>query len=370
MEKLKQKTLALFFTKGISLKDWDEAGNLNREIRLYNELAKYFSKICFFTYGSKEDLEYQKILAHNIKIYPNYWGIPSFLYSIFLPFLYKKELENCNILKTNQMSGSWSAVLARWIYGKKLIVRCGYEWLSFTKNQKKALWKKIFIYFIEKFSYNFADRIFITSNKDKKFIIKELNINPEKIEVIPNYINIRLFRPLDVEKEDKIIFIGRLKEEKNLFNLISAIEGLSIELVLIGSGSLREKLENFTKNKKVSVKFKGNIDNQKLPEELNKSKIFILPSLYEGCPKALLEAMSCEMPCIGTNVEGIKEIIKHKENGYLCETDALSIKKAILEVLSDKGLQQQISQGARQTIISNFSLENIILQEKSIYEIL
>jgi len=371
MEKLKQKTLALFFTNGVSLKIWDKVGNLNREIKPYNELSRYFNKIYFFTYGDKKDLEYQKNLSENIIIRPNKWKTPSLLYSFLLPFFYKKELRECNILKTNQMSGSWSAMLVKLIYGKKLVVRCGYEWLSFTEKQKKALWKRIIIYLVEKIVYSIADKIIITSNRDKNFIVQKLSINSEKIQVIPNYIDTNLFKSMEVKKEkSRVIFIGRLGNQKNLFNLISAVNNLNVNLVLVGSGPLILKLESFAKEKGIKVDFKGNISNQELPKELNKSEIFILPSLYEGCPKTLLEAMSCGIPCIGTNVDGIKEIIKHKENGYLCETNSSSIKKAILEILGDKKLQQQISQGARQTIVNNFSLENIIFKEKSIYEVL
>ncbi|GAF93140.1 unnamed protein product, partial [marine sediment metagenome] len=108
--------------------------------------------------------------------------------------------------------------------------------------------------------------------------------------------------------------------------------------------------------------------NQKLPEELNKSNLFILPSLYEGCPKVLLEAMSCGLPCIGTNVAGIKEIIKHKKNGYLCRTDATSIKKVILNVLNNKELKERLSKNARKTITEHFSLESILKEEVKIYK--
>jgi len=80
--------------------------------------------------------------------------------------------------------------------------------------------------------------------------------------------------------------------------------------------------------------------------------------------------MSCGLPCISTNIEGIREIIKHKENGYLCDPDAKSIKKAILEVLNDKNLKEKISQNARKTILEKFSLEKILEKEIKIYQIL
>jgi len=368
MENLKQKTLALFFTRGISLKDWQETGNFAREIAPYKELAKFFEEIYFFTYGDKGDLEYQNLLPENIKIFPKKWNLSSTLF------------KKADILKTNQMSGSWLAVLAKWLYRKKLVVRCGYEWLKFLEKQNKPLWKKIVVELIEKIAYQAADKIILSSNQDKKFVVERFKILPSKIEIIPNYIDTELFKPSPTIRINqpnqhksalhRLIFVGRLEEQKNLFNLIKAVAELPIELVIIGTGSLKEKLKKFSKEKKANVEFKENIINEKLPEELNKSEIFILPSFYEGCPKTLLEAMSCGLPCIGANVEGIKEIIQHKENGYLCEPNPESIRKAILKVLKDKALQEGISQNARKTILEKFSLEKILEKEVKTYKTL
>lgn len=160
-----------------------------------------------------------------------------------------------------------------------------------------------------------------------------------------------------------------------MFNLIKAISALSAELIFFflgwgggGRDSLRKALEDYCKKQKANVKFMGNIPNQKLPKELNRSILFILHFLYERCLKVLLEAMSCGLPCIGTNVVGIKEIIKHKENGYLCETDATSIKNSILDVLNNKELRDRLFKNARKTIIDHFSIENILKEEEKIYE--
>jgi len=368
---IKNKKLALFFTKGISLKTWDKIGNLEREIRPYNELADYFNRIYFFTYGDRSDLKYKNVLNKNIEILPKKWKIPSKLYCLILPLVYRKELKEVDFLKTNQMNGAIAAVLAKCFYKKNLIVRCGYEWLNFVENQRSNIWKRIIIHIIEKIIYRSSDKIILTSENDKKYVESKFDITSSKIKIIPNYIDTELFRPMIVKKEEKrICIVCRLVEQKNLFNLIKAISSLSVKLVIFGEGSLKKSLEDYSKKQKVNVEFKGNILNQKLPEEINKSNLFILPSFYEGCPKVLLEAMSCGLPCIGTDVEGIREIIKHKDNGYLCETDATSIKKAILDVLNNKELKERLSKNARKTIVNNYSLENILKEEEKNYELL
>jgi glycosyltransferase involved in cell wall biosynthesis len=85
-------------------------------------------------------------------------------------------------------------------------------------------------------------------------------------------------------------------------------------------------------------------------------------------PKALLEAMACGLPCIGTNVAGIKEIIIHRENGYLCETTAASIKEAILEIMNNHMLQERIGRNARIMVVEKFALETVLKNEIKIYE--
>ena len=78
--------------------------------------------------------------------------------------------------------------------------------------------------------------------------------------------------------------------------------------------------------------------------------------------------MSCGISCIGTNVRGINNIIKHKENGYLCETDSISIRNAIILLYNDKKLRKKIGQEAREFIVNNCSLESIANKEFLLYK--
>lgn len=337
--------LGLFFTNNVSLKSWEKIGNFSREIKPYKRLLGHFDKIFFLTYGKDEPL------VPGIEILPA---------SIF-----NKELKNIDVFKTNQINGSQKAVLAKILYGKKLVARQGYQWSIFSKNKRVALWKRVIIYFIEKITYKLADAIMVSSVSDREYIIKKYKLRPEKVYYIPNYIDTELFRPMDVVKENRICVVAKLEKQKNLENLIEAVRGMNINLVIFGTGSLEKEIK---KNIPSNVKIINFIENERLPLEINKSKLFILPSYYEGCPKALLEAMACGVPVIGADVEGIREIVKHKENGYLCDTFSGSIKNAINEVLSDHELQKKMSEGARKTIIDKFGLDIILKKEIEIYD--
>ncbi|MBU2544891.1 glycosyltransferase family 4 protein [Patescibacteria group bacterium] len=330
--------LALFFTRGASLKLWKETGNLDREIKPYKRLLDRFEKIYFLTYGKNESS------LGNIKVLP------------VSPF--RKELKDVDIFKTNQMSGSWNAVIAKKIFKKKLVIRQGRQWSIFAKEEEKT-WKRPIIYLIEKFAYKNADAVMISSKADIDYIIKKYKTNPALLHYVPNYIDTDLFKPMKIEKENRIITVAKLENQKNLQNLIEAVRGLDIKLIIFGSGSLHKELKILAP---VNVEIRNNISNNDLPEEINKSKLFILPSFYEGCPKALLEAMACGVPVIATNVTGIKEIIKDNQNGYLCGTSIESIKEKIKEVLANES-----PVNGRKTIIENFGLEKSLEREIEIY---
>lgn len=367
---LQEKRLGFFMTRNMSISKWEEIGILDREIKPYQEFSKYFNKIYIFTYGINDAFLYSNLFSSNVIILDKPKNIPNLLYSIIIPFIYPKIFKSLNFLKTNQMDGSWTAVIAKKIYNIPLIVRCGYEWLEIIKKLKKNFLKQKFAFYIEKIAYKNADKIILTSLESKNFIIKNFNIKQEKITIIQNYIDIYHFKPLSIsnEKRERLIYVGRLEKEKNLENLILALKNTGLNLCIIGEGSKKEQLKKIANLNKVDVFFMGKVSQDRLPIEFNHSKMFILPSLHEGNPKALLEAMSCGLPCIGSNVSGINSVIQNDKNGLLCDIGYESIKFNVLKVLNDEDLQRRIGQNARITIEKNNSLEAFISKELKLYE--
>lgn len=373
--------LLLVFTHNISLKDWYYIGILDRELLLYKKLLDKGFNISFLTYGDKSDLKYEKFL-NNINIMPinEKTGVKSnsFLKTLLYPLFNYKSFKEIDIVKTNQIDGSWITWPLKLFFRKRLIIRCGYEAVKSALHEYKYLSKKkrhliriFFLFIVELISYNLADLIIISNSYEKKFIIKKFKISSKKILVIPNYIDIQRFKPISVDKKEKsILFIGRLNEFKNLDNLIEGFRYLDdFSLDIIGNGELKSHLINKVKelNLQSKIKFLGTIPNSKLPKIINQYDIFILPSNMEGNPKVLLEAMSCGIACIGGNNPGINQIIKHKKNGYLCNLDSKSIANAIKYVYNNNDLMNSIGKNARQYIIENHSIDRIFKEELKIY---
>jgi glycosyltransferase involved in cell wall biosynthesis len=367
---LNDKRLALFFTPGVSLGVWEEAGHLSRESRIYKRLAQRLGGVTFFTYGTG-DAKYAGAVSP-IGIVPKLRGIPAKLYSLLMPLLRRKQLRKADILKTNQMNGSWAAVLAKLLYGKRLVVRCGFEWEQFRKAQGVKGLRMFGIHAAETLAYRFADAIILTSQEMKRYVRATFGVNEDKILVIPNYIDTEQFRPMpDAEKRPgRLVFTGRLNRQKNLPNLLAAIEGMrDVELLILGDGELRGELEEQARRRKLSVTFAGRVPNAEVPGVLNTGGIFVLPSLFEGNPKALLEAMSCGLPVVATDVEGNREVVRHGVTGYLCEdTSAAAIRRGIETLAKDRDLRAELGRNAREFIEKEYALDVLLEREIGLLE--
>ncbi len=374
--------LCLFFTRNVSLETWADSGLFEREKLLYHKHLNNgnFSKIYWLTYGSKDkkiskELIKRGELHSSIKVcqMPYFFNIPkigSWLYSFLIPIIHWKVLCKVNYLKTNQMDGSWSAVLAKWIYKKPLIARTGYTQSIFLKRSGKnrlILWLSSLV---ESIVYRFCDIAIVASYQDKKYLLDKYRLMNDKITVVPNYIDITKFHPLDSKKYvDRLIFVGRLNKQKNLFGLIDAVSKANVILDIFGDGELKEKLKLYAIENSVTVNFMGIVPNSELPQTLNHYRYFIIPSFYEGMPKALLEAMACGLVCIGTDVPGINEVIDDNINGFLSKgVDAMSIYDSIvLATESNHEKLNTISESAFKLIKKDYSLEAIVSIEKETF---
>jgi glycosyltransferase involved in cell wall biosynthesis len=282
---------------------------------------------------------------------------------------YYPEIRHTTVLKTNQIYGSEIPVWFKEKLGKKLIIRCGYLHSYCTQKQTTDKKKIEEAAQIEKKAFSSADLGIVTAKWQRDVVVKNYNIDPKKVKIIPNYVITDIFKPYsNFDKKFDLIYIGRSDEGKNLRSLLEALHYLkkknkNLSLMLIG-GSYRDKnLRELALQYNIDVTFKDNIPNFRLPILLNKARIFVLPSRYEGHPKSLIEAMGCGLPCIGCNVTGVKDVVNHMENGFLCGTDYESIAEAINLVTFDKTLQKKMGKNARDYVLSNYSLDKILKME-------
>ncbi len=371
-------TFVLFFTHTMSLEKWIEKGLFEREKLIYERYLhnSQVEKIYWLTYGS-DDISLSKKLKKENKLHGNIYilqkpkifigKIGDLIYSFLAPIVHRKVLQNVDFYKTNQMNGSWTAVIAKKLFRKKLQFRTGYTQSIFTAKLSDSLIRNKLHQFLENFAYNNCDIATVASEADKQHVVNNYDLNSNKVTVVHNYIDIDKFNDFNELRKKDFIYVGRFSEQKNLFNFLNAFSKTNYSLDMYGKGELEGNLKKLVKNKNISVNFKGIVENSALPQILNEYKYYILPSYYEGMPKTLLEAMACGCCCIGTDVEGINEVIKHNENGILIPDTS---EKDIIKTLNslDNYNYAQLAKNGVKTIKEDFSLDSIQELEYSLIQ--
>ncbi len=213
-----------------------------------------------------------------------------------------------------------------------------------------------------------ADKIHCVSNFLKQVVIK-LGVPAEKIDVIPNGVDITKFSPkAGHQKSSTIRFIStsRFEKKNNLVQLIEVIEELrrnniDIKLDIFGEGSQEKDIRNKINELGLGnyIKLKGYINHNNLSKILPQYNFFIRLSTQEGFGISFIEAMACGVIPIGTNVGGIIDIISHQQSGYLInlEKDILSQLKS---VLNDKKIWQKIRRNAIKSAKEKYAWDSIL----------
>lgn len=197
------------------------------------------------------------------------------------------------------------------------------------------------------------------------------------ITVIFNGVDENVFMPIPKDRSQKyILYTGRISYGKGLNELIDAAYNIhksrnDVQFLLAGDGPLLGYLKKKVKEMDLedTVIFLGHVGRDEIVSLYQNATIFIFPSYHEGLPGSLLEAMSCALPIIATNVPGNSELIEHNHNGILVPArDATGLSAALLQLLDDPKRQNQLGQNARTTIVERYSWNKIAKNILQCYE--
>ena len=189
--------------------------------------------------------------------------------------------------------------------------------------------------------------VVVQTQQIKQFFNKNIQ---KMTTVIYNPVNEKVFELQPIEKENRIISVGRLYPQKDQKMMIEAFAKVSEKfpqwsLIIFGEGPEREALELLVERLKVKDKVSLPGRSENIIDELNKSKVFCLSSIYEGMSNALVEAICVGLPIVTTKVSGTEELIQDGENGFtvnIGDTDAMAT--ALTKLLGDEGLQKQFAE--------------------------
>jgi glycosyltransferase involved in cell wall biosynthesis len=174
----------------------------------------------------------------------------------------------------------------------------------------------------------------------------------------------------------EIVCVGRLVASKGQMLLLQAIlnliqKGHHIRLTLVGDGPSRGLLQKFAKSNGIvdAVHFAGPCAHEETQAYLAQADIFVLPSLAEGLPVALMEAMASQLPCVSTYVGGIPELITNEVDGLLVASSSISKLTEALDLLaSDPKLRGRLGEAARQKVLQGYRLQENVRKLAALFE--
>ncbi len=216
--------------------------------------------------------------------------------------------------------------------------------------EKGGIISRVFIRALKK-----ADAVTVVA---KDFIRPLQNMGVENVYFTPNGVSVSRVELEDAKKklninDDKkrVIYVGSLIDRKDVKTLVRAMKGVDAQLVIVGDGEQRITLEQEAKDNGVDIYFVGKVPAADVSLWLALSDIFVLPSLYEGRPNALIEALAMGKACIATNIKGTRELIEDKVTGFLFSPgDINKLHLIISELLEDITLRERISANAQQKV--------------------
>lgn len=220
--------------------------------------------------------------------------------------------------------------------------------------------------------------IYIAQSRYVSHLLQDLGIPNNRLRIIPNAINVSVFRPGKEKVENRLLFVGRVEKYKGLHVLLKALKHVRIpvELLivgpLVGESDYHEKLTELIAevNEKTlhKVCYLGPKRANELVKYYQSASVVIVPSLSESFGNVILESLACETPVIASNVGGIPEIINGKSGILVPSGDYVKLANAIQLLLEDGKLRRKLGKHGRKVVSEKYSLEIVARKIFKVYK--
>jgi glycosyltransferase involved in cell wall biosynthesis len=249
--------------------------------------------------------------------------------------------------------------------------------------------EKTYSQYIGRYIFTKSDRIVVLSNSDRDYILS-FGINREKIMTIPNAIDplnytqqhmgqtdLEIFKSkYNLKGKRIILYVGQIIPRKGINFLIRAIPIVKEKLkdndlifIFIGSGSSIDALKKQADYLEIgsTVLFTGSVSSQDLCMFYKSSELYVLPSLSEGLPTTILEAMYFGLPVISTNIPGIRD---HFFDTALLvpPRDENALAESIINLLTDTVLAKRLSQTGKHHVLSRYTWDRVAKEYEALYK--
>jgi glycosyltransferase involved in cell wall biosynthesis len=208
----------------------------------------------------------------------------------------------------------------------------------------------------------------------KNSVIQEYKIPDDKVPMIYNGIDLNKCIPKNkyIKNRIRILHIGRFSEQKNHLGLIESFKNVvnkapNTVLQLIGTGHLEKVIKDKVRELGLeeNVEFLG-IQTNVYPY-LNEADIFVLPSLWEGMPISLIEAMATGLPCVVTKVGGIPDMVVDNVTGIIVDINEKQIADALIKLINDCSLREKLGKAAL-IVAQQYSSQEMARQYALVYK--
>jgi len=239
--------------------------------------------------------------------------------------------------------------------------------LSYNKNS--GLWVRVFNRQIERYICSKADKIISVSPTDGKEMIENEIVSRKKLKIIRNGIDLNRFLKLKGRNKNSRVIgcVARLTEQKGIkylletLSILKYVYNIETRAIIVGDGPLSVKLKKLAEKYGVNdrIEWIGAVDDP--IDYYKKFDIFVLPSLWEGLPLVLIEAMASGIPVISTDTSGGLDIIKDRKNGLLIPRGSgEALAYAIQELCEKPALAKKIAVSGRKEAEKKYCLNRFL----------
>ena len=213
-------------------------------------------------------------------------------------------------------------------------------------------------------------KILVSNNDTKKVVINEYNVKSENISIVPNGVDLSLFKTNIKKNPEKIVFAGAMYYHRGLDILLEAIPYVikkipNAKFILLGSGGEMNKLKKIVSDKKLekSVEFTGWINRDKIPQNISDASVGIGPLRLtdvtsRALPIKVLEYMAVSLPVIAKRGTLPLDVLENEKNGYFVD-DVEDLVEKIIELLNDpKKVENMGIQSSN--MVQKFSWNNVV----------
>jgi glycosyltransferase involved in cell wall biosynthesis len=227
-----------------------------------------------------------------------------------------------------------------------------------------------------RWTLNAADRVICYTPVERDLLVSEFGVHPEGIAVIPNGVNTDVFSPDPAARDRdvrRLLWVGRYVKGKGIEYLIHAAAELlpevpDLRLTLVGEGPEEAEIRQLATELRLDghVEYLPFMSYDEMPAQYRRAEMLVLPSLHEGVPRTMLEAMACGRPVVISEFDHLREIV---DGGGVMfpKGDVSALADAMRSLLRDPEEADELGRRARETIIRQNSWRNTVESTLDLY---